>query len=440
MEPILLTKSTTFIIGQVAWVLGVIMDWIFRFLNTITGGHPNAAAAIFLLTLVIYMLMMPLTVRQQKFAKLQNRMMPEVQKIQAKYKGKNDQDSMMRMNAETKEVYARYGVSPTGSCVQLLIQMPILFALYRVIYNIPAYVTLVRQAFDGIVDGFLNVIGIEGSTAILQNFSVYNQFSKQFTNANFAENVGGYAANTFVDVLNRASTADWELLAADSAIVKNGLVETVNAAHARIMDFNNFFGLNIGDSPLFSIRHNGGSVVVVIIAILIPILAAVTQWLNVKLMPQASSSNNGEPSQMEAQMKSMNTVMPIMSAVFCLTLPAGMGIYWVAGALVRSIQQIFINRHIDRMDLDAIIAKNMEKAKLKAKEQQKKDAGKSYTSERKVVEMSQMRTRDVGSGAKGGAGTSGSASTGSTLPAGKKYKQGSLASKADMVSRYNEHK
>ena len=55
--------------------------------------------------------------------------------IRSYYENKKDNNSMVAMNEETKEVYAKYGVSPTGSCLQLMIQMPILFALYRVIYN-----------------------------------------------------------------------------------------------------------------------------------------------------------------------------------------------------------------------------------------------------------------------------------------------------------------
>lgn len=85
--------------------------------------------------------MMPLTIKQQKFSKLSAKMNPELQAIRNKYKNRTDTDSQMQMNAETQAVYAKYGVSPTGSCLQLFIQMPILFALYEVIYSIPSFVT-----------------------------------------------------------------------------------------------------------------------------------------------------------------------------------------------------------------------------------------------------------------------------------------------------------
>ena len=97
---------------------------------------------------------------------------------------------------------------------------------------------------------------------------------------------------------------------------------------------------------------------------MVPFLAALTQWLNVKLMPQPAASGNGQDS-MAASMKTMNMMMPIMSAIFCFTLPAGMGIYWVAGAVVRSVQQVLINKHIDKIDLDEVIKKNQEKREKK---------------------------------------------------------------------------
>ena len=80
---------------------------------------------------------------------------------------------MAMMQQETQAVYAKYGVSPTGSCVQLLIQMPILFALYRVIYSIPAYVTQVKNAYFPFVD---KLIAEDGSAGFIQQFSSANMF------------------------------------------------------------------------------------------------------------------------------------------------------------------------------------------------------------------------------------------------------------------------
>ena len=141
----ILTQSTTFIIGPVAKLLGYIMNWLFLGLDAI--GIPNIGLAIIIFTFVTKLLMMPLTVKQMKFTKLSTVMQPELQAIQKKYKNTKDQNEMLKMQEETKAVYAKYGTSPTGGCAQLLIQFPILLALYRIIQNIPAYVPKIAAFF-----------------------------------------------------------------------------------------------------------------------------------------------------------------------------------------------------------------------------------------------------------------------------------------------------
>ena len=122
-----------------------------------------------------------------------------------------------------------------------------------------------------------------------------------------------------------------------------------------------FFGLNIANSPKYYVLDWKNSIGLAIGALLIPILSALTQWINTKLMPQTPQSNDDQANAMAASMKSMNIMMPIMSLVFVFTLPIGMGIYWIAGAVIRSVQQIFINKHIDKIDIESIVAKNTEK-------------------------------------------------------------------------------
>ncbi len=213
MYSVILTQYDGKILGPIAIVLGWILDKIFLLLELI--GIPNIALAIILFTIVIYLLLTPLTVKQQKFSKLSAKMNPEIQAIQAKYKGKKDQASMAAMNEETQAVYKKYGVSPSGSCVQLLIQMPILFALYRVIYNVPAYVNSVKEVFKPFVSEFITKANALDFISNKENFASAVQFTKQFENEAFK--LGGdnsYVINTFIDVLNRATTAEWTNISA----------------------------------------------------------------------------------------------------------------------------------------------------------------------------------------------------------------------------------
>ena len=323
--------------------------------------YPSIGLAIILFTIIIYVLMLPLTIKQQKFSKLSNKMNPEIQAIQAKYKGKTDQESMQKMQAETQAVYAKYGVSPSGSCVQLLIQMPILFALYRVIYNIPAYVPRVKEVFAPVVEPLSQKIGTDGFNEILQGLASYSRYAKQVTGDTFV--AGSEAAtNTLIDLLNGASTQNW----IDLANQFPELSAKIRSAQDALEHFNYFLGLNIANSPSFVIKTEfaaeSKNIFMIIGVLLIPFLAALTQWINTKLMPQANNDNKqGEENAMMQSMKTMNTIMPLMSAFFCYSLPIGMGLYWIIGAVVRSIIQICVNKHLDKIDIDEMIKENIEK-------------------------------------------------------------------------------
>ncbi|MDE6918399.1 MAG: YidC/Oxa1 family membrane protein insertase, partial [Lachnospiraceae bacterium] len=244
------------------------------FLNLI--GIPNIGLSIILFTIVIYLLLMPLTVKQQKFSKLQVRMNPEIQAIQAKYKGKQDQASMLALNQETKAVYAKYGVSPSGSCIQLLIQMPILFALYRVIYAMPAYVTKIGEAFGVLADKIMQAPnGVEEVKAL--SSAMY--FTKNF-------DIAGNTKNAIIDTLNKTSTLDMTALSEKFGLADltyNGSLILTNGSEKGLIDiYNNFLGLNIGNSPMDTMKtaFAAGNYLLLAGAIAIPVLAAVTQWIN----------------------------------------------------------------------------------------------------------------------------------------------------------------
>lgn len=418
----LLTKSSAFLIGPVASLLGYIMDAIYWLQSQI--GLENIGLCIILFTVVIYLLMTPLTIQQQRFSRLSSRMNPEIQAIQKKYKGKNqDQAAMAKMNEETQAVYTKYGVNPMGSCLQLIIQMPILFALYQVIWNVPAYVSKVRDAFIPLAEA---LIGTNGAQEYLtQAASSLNVSFKEMTNL------------TVVDVLYKFRPSNWTDLAQNFP----GLADTITSTQAEADRMNYFLGLNIADAPLSIITSafQAGAFLMVIGALMIPILSAVTQWLNAKLMSSvsAAAANSDENNTMAGTMKTMNTVMPIMSAVFCLTLPVGMGVYWIAGAVIRSIQQVVINRHLDKMDLDELMKKNMEKLNKKREKRGLPPQG------QKTSEAARMSTRNISvnnssyvkKDTKADMQKQASKIPESSAP---NAKPGSLASKAQMVKEYNE--
>lgn len=433
MSDILLTAYPGSILGPIAKLLGMLMDWIYSGISDITGGRVESVVlSIVIITIIIYMCLLPLTIKQQKFSKLSQKMQPEMQAIQAKYKDKKDQASMMAMQEETQLLYQKYGISPMGSCVQMLIQMPILFALYRVFYNIPAYLSGVKGSFTGLVDSIQQTSGYQDTlVSLMEKYNVVTSSGLNASNAasKLADASGDTLSNYIIDILYKLPSKGWDALMDGKFF--DGIQSAVEKTHDALLHFNYFLGLNISDTPWYIIKSNFTDkpdkwLLFVILALLIPVLSYLTQMLNIKLMPQATNGND----QMANQMKMMNLMMPLMSLFICFTVPVGLGIYWICSALVRGIQQFFVNRHIENLDLEAVMAKNEEKAKKKRE--------KMGLSEDYIKKAAQIKTKSIDSKAN----VSASADTEEKLAKAAEYKAnakaGSLASKANMVKEFNE--
>ena len=419
----MLTQYTGKFIGPVAKLLGLVMNWIFEFTCLIfpegSALYGNIGLCIILFTVIIYLCLLPLTIKQQKFSKLSQQMQPELRAIQDKYKNKKDQNSMIAMNEETKMVYEKYGVSPTGSCVQLLIQMPILLALYRVIYNVPAYVSSLKEYFMPVVDG---IIGTEGYQETMKNF--LTEINLKMVALNF-EGTAKQASDSIVDVLYKMPTSAWDTLRSNFTELSG----VITPLEENLANMNNFLGINIANAPMDIIRTglSAGQYLLVLGAILVPVLSAVTQWLNVKLMPTSANSDNGNDA-MASSMKTMNTMMPLMSLVMVFSLPVGMGIYWIAGAVIRCIQQLAINKYMENIDLEDIIKKNQEKAKKKRE--------KRGVAENQISNSARMNTRKLSDKAVVTADKEEKLRQASEYA--KTAKPGSLTAKANLVREYNE--
>lgn len=433
MSDILLTAYPGSILGPIAKLLGILMDWIYSGISNITGGRVESVVlSIVIITIIIYMCLLPLTIKQQKFSKLSQKMQPEMQAIQAKYKNKKDQASMMAMQEETQLLYQKYGISPMGSCVQMLIQMPILFALYRVFYNIPAYLSGVKGSFTGLVDSIQQTSGYQNTlVSLMEKYNVVTSSGLNASNAasKLADASGDTLSNYIIDILYKLPSKGWDALMDGKFF--DGIQSVVEKTHDALLHFNYFLGLNISDTPWYIIKSNFTDkpdkwLLFVILALLIPVLSYLTQMLNIKLMPQATNGND----QVANQMKMMNLMMPLMSLFICFTVPVGLGIYWICSALVRGIQQFFVNRHIENLDLEAVMAKNEEKAKKKRE--------KMGLSEDYIKKAAQIKTKSIDNKAN----VSVSAGTEEKLAKAAEYKAnakaGSLASKANMVKEFNE--
>lgn len=414
---ILATKSGTPIIGQIAVVMGWIMNAIYKVLDMV--GIQNLGLCIIIFSILIYLCMTPLQIKQQKFSKLSAIMQPEIQKIQKKYQGKKDQDSMMKMQEETQAVYQKYGVSATGSCVQLAIQLPILYALYQVIQNIPAYVGSVYNVFNGVCT---KILAVDGFTDIINNFIADNKMTRvrQVTDN----------ADSIVDFLYALSPSQWKSLQDISQF--SGFSDQISKTASEIQKMQTFGVLNIADQPLSYIKT--GSLILIIAALAIPLLSWATQMLNLKLMPQVATQNgNDDNNAMASSMKTMNTVMPLMSAFFCFTFPVGLGIYWIASAVVRSIQQLLINRHLNKMNIDDLVNENMRKMEAKR--------AKEGLPPQKITNQAHQSAKNINKVEKGMSGTDEANRAKKVEEAYKNAshaKAGSITAKANLVRDFEE--
>ena len=422
-----MTKVSMPIIGWVSEILGWMINVIYSGLELI--GITNIGLSIILFTLVVYLLMTPLQIKQQKFSKLNAVMQPEIQKIQKKYNGKKDQDSMMKQNEEISAVYQKYGVSPTGSCVQLLVQMPVLLALYQVIYHIPGYISGVRNVFTGLT---AKIMSVDGFGSIISQFLTDNKITMTGISANTE-----FTKTTTIDFLYKLSPSQLEKFSQISDF--SGFSDLFDKVAQQTSHMNTFLNLNISDTPLAIIKSGmaqGGAAgyLLVFSAAMVPILAWLTQWMNYKLMPQPQQAANSEPSAMEASMKSMNTFMPIMSAVFCFSFPVGIGIYWVIGAVIRCIQQLVINRKMEQIDMEDLVRRNQEKMKKKME--------KRGVSAQQINQQARMNARNIQAPDKT-SGLSQEEKAAQRKKATEYYnnanvKPGSLAAKANMVKQFDE--
>lgn len=405
------------IIKQLAWLMGKVMNAIYNVLDAV--GIQNIGICIIVFTIVVYTLMIPLTIKQQKWSKLSAVMSPEMQKIQKKYANKKDQASMLKQQEELNILYEKYGTSPTGGCLPMLIQMPLLFSFYPVIQNIPKYVDGVKDVYMPVVN---QIMATDGYQKIMETIGSVSPVLVNPEKFDYTQ------ADTLVNVLYRFQDATWATLV-DKIPSLEGIVSETTATMGHL---NSFLGINIGETPftLLMASLTTFSIAGIIMAVIIPVLAGLTQFISVKLQPTQQTDQNNA---MANQMKMMTYTMPLFSVFLGFTLPAGLGLYWAISAAVRCVQQLGINKYLNAKGVDKLIEENQKKA---AEKREKKG-----TSAREINKMAMTSTRNVEL-VKKSAMTE--AERQKKLEQAAKYnknaKAGSLASKANMVSRYNSGK
>lgn len=320
----------------------------------------------------------------------------------------------------------------TGGCLQLVIQMPILFALYRVIYCIPAYVMPVKEHFLNVVYALTGTSSAssltEGAAASLLQFATDHNIALTGVNPiGDLTGVSGEAlANKMVDILYKLNPAQW----GDLAQAFPGAASVIADNAATIEKMNTFLGINLSSNPF-----NGSFVPN--LAWLIPILAGLTQYASTKLMMASQPKKNNEEDMGSQMMQSMNVTMPLMSVFFCFTFPAAIGIYWVASSAFQLLQQLIVNSYLNKVDMDELIRKNVEKANKKRAKKGLPPQKVNQNATASLKHMEAVAAKEEEERAEKIEKTKKQVEQANSYY-NKNAKPGSLASKANMVARYNE--
>ncbi len=371
----ILTQTTGIIMGPVTKLLGFIFNAIY---NLFYGmGVESIALSIVIFTIVVRLILFPFNIKSTRSSKIQQFLKPEFNKINKKYKGKKDQESMLAQQRETRELQEKYGIKMTQGCLTSIIQFPVFIGLYNVIQNIPAYVDKIRALYEPIATAIYNT---DGSYDLISSFVSDNKINRiasklvEFTSQTDINSKEGLSAfNYIIDVLYRCNDDLFSKIA--EVFSANPDVATAIAANQQhISNVNHFlFGINLSEAPGFHLTP----------AIAIPIISGLCQLLSMVVMPM---NETGDPQQ-DAQMRSMRRTMyfmPIMSFLVTVNAPAGLGIYWATSAFISFLITIFSNFYYDHVDMEKIIEK--QKAKAEKEIAKRKASGKKSFSE-KMADM-----------------------------------------------------
>ncbi len=347
--------------GFINDIFGAILSFIFDGVILIS---PVAALgiSIILFTLVARILLTPLQLSSQRTSRGMSKIQPEMQKIQNKYKGKKDQESQLKQSQEMQALYKKYKINPFAGCLPLLIQLPLIMALFNVLREPAKHIAKLGQEYTVIADKIM--ASVSNYVSLLEPFKSNIEMT---TRATFDLN-NNVQLGQFLSHLN---TTQWN----EFLNKMGGTADVVRPALDLKYSIENFLGFNVVDTPSVLMSTQWW-------VILIPIIAGASTYIFTKLtmaangqvQSAAATSNNGAANPGESMMKTMNIVMPIMTGVFAYTMPIGLALYWIAGNVIMMGQQWIVNKILEKQDakLDAQLEKEREEARKNNKIQTKK--------------------------------------------------------------------
>ena len=299
------------------------------FLYNLVG---NYGVAVILFALVVKLIMLPFQLKSKKSMMRMSRMTPRLKELEKKFG--NDQQ---RYQQEMAKLYKEEGVNPMGGCLWSFLPFPILIALYNAIrYPLTTMMGVPESllAEGGALFEKLASMGYQAGTG---RAAFYDQiYQSKFITENFS---------SFTGISDKLQEISY-----------------------------NFLGLDLSQTPSFSFWRwdfSDPSVWGPALGLfMIPVLSALLSWLSMKV----ANASNPQVDQQQQQMKTMNLIMPLMSLYICFTMPAVMGIYWIAQSVFAMLQDVILNKvftkQLDVEDADRIQREKAREAELEAKRQE----------------------------------------------------------------------
>ena len=305
-----------FIMKIFGWPLGFLMLGCYL----LTGN--NYALAIVVFTLLTKLLLVPLSIKQQKEQAKMQLFQPKLEAIQKKYSNNKE-----RYNQEIEKLYTEEGYNPMSGCLPALIQFPILFGVIDVVYK-PIYHVL--RISNNVINEMIAIASEAGAN--INKVSYYSQIELM------------------------------KAVKADSSMFGEEYAEYVEKIKAFDM---NFLGLDLSSVPQFKLTLDGSFNWY----LLIPLCCLVFQLL----MTIYTQKNNPQKQSGAGAMNIMLYIMPLFSAYICFIVPAGAGFYWAVSAIVGLLQAIFLNIKYNPKDMAEKIQAEMD-AEKEAKRQKRVEA------------------------------------------------------------------
>lgn len=295
------------------WPLGYVMEWIYKLI-------PNYGWDIIIFTVLIALLRIPLTIKQQKNTVRMSAFQPMIAEIQKKYKDKPD-----KQQEELTRLQQDFGYNPTSGCLPMLLNFFVMFGVIEVVYRPLQRIFHISAETLTAAGEALTALGIEFTT------------------------------------VTRDTNIIAQVVAGESSVTSAFTAEQI----ATITEFSHhmdFFGIDLTRVPQYSLAADN------LPLLIFPILAIVTMFISTWFSMRSSGQ------ELQGSMKVTMYLMPLMYVFFCFTVPTAFSLYYVVSNVLMTVQSIVMRKLYDPEKVKAEV-----EAEIAAKRKEQKRGVKSTT-------------------------------------------------------------